>query len=84
MFIEQKLRMVSWNYRELRYALLKKFIIIIDELSSLAQDEQRMMMKIIQYGLLPDGALLDNDRLWVDSIGNASLLIPELKSYFLI
>ena len=62
----------------------KKFIIIIDELSSLAQDEQRMMMKIIQSGLLPDGTLLDNDRLLVVSIGNASLLIPELKSYFLI
>ena len=62
----------------------KKFIIIIDELSSLAQDEQRMMMKIIQSGLLPDVTLLDNDRLLVVSIGNASLLIPELKSYFLI
>ena len=62
----------------------KKFIIIIDELSSLAQDEQRMMMKIIQSGLLPDGTLLDNDRLLVVSMGNASLLIPELKSYFLI
>ena len=41
-------------------------------------------MKIIQSGLLPDGTLLDNDRLLVVSIGNASLLIPELKSYFLI
>ena len=62
----------------------KKFIIVIDELSSLAQDEQRMIMKIIQSGLLPDGTLLDNDRLLVVSMGNASLLIPELKSYFLI
>lgn len=62
----------------------KKFIIVIDELSSLAQYEQRMMMKIIQSGLLPDGTLIDNDRLLVVSMGNASLLIPELKSYFLI
>lgn len=57
----------------------KKFIIVIDELSSFTQDDQRTIMNFIQSGLLPDGTFLPNDRLWVISMGNPPRSIPGFE-----
>ena len=57
----------------------KKFVIVIDELSSFTQDDQRTIMNFIQSGLLPDGTFLPNDRLWVVSMGNPPRSIPGFE-----
>ena len=57
----------------------KKFVIVIDELSSFTQDDQRTIMNFIQSGLLPDGTFLPNERLWVVSMGNPPRSIPGFE-----
>jgi moxR-like ATPase len=57
----------------------KKFVVFIDELSSFTQDDQRTIMNFVQSGLLPDGTMLPNDRIWVVCAGNPPRSIPGFE-----
>ena len=59
----------------------KKCIVLVDEITSANQDDQRTLMNFIQSGICPDGQKVDLNRVWFVLAGNPSSEMPGYEDY---